>query len=149
MTSNLIDPFRSLRETQARAMQQQHLFSGLDWLRATAFVQLLMAIYPTYLWASFVLFPSREASDPGMLLKLQILALATLIVGLVLGLLAWWAKYAPFRASVVALFFYVGLNVFIAVGRPDHFLDGLAPRMLVLLGLVQAVRTSFRRHRAT
>ncbi|MDR2980619.1 MAG: hypothetical protein LBV12_00045 [Puniceicoccales bacterium] len=148
MTSNLVDPFRTLRETQARAMQEQQLFSGRDWLRVTTFVQLLTAIYPLYLWASFALFSSRAASETRTMEIIQLVAAVTLGIGIILGLLAWWAKYAPFRAAVVAIVFYIALNVFLAICRPEHFLDGAASRILIFLGLVMAVRTGFHRHRA-
>ncbi|AHF91945.1 hypothetical protein OPIT5_18695 [Opitutaceae bacterium TAV5] len=147
-SSASIDPYRILREAQVRSAQEQQLFSGRDWLRVTAFVQFLTALYPIYLWVSFDLLDYRTASSDPMISILRAAALVTLGIGLLFLLLAWWAKYAPFRASVVGLLFFIAFNVFIAVARPQHFMDGIASRVLVLLGLIMAVRTGFHRHRS-
>ncbi|WP_043582493.1 hypothetical protein [Geminisphaera colitermitum] len=147
-THNQIDPFHILREAQARSAQEQQLLSGRDWLSVTALVQFLTALYPLYLWVSFDLLGYRLASTDPLVSILRLTALVTFGIGFVFLLLSWWAKYAPFRAATLALVFYTALNVFFALTRPQHFMDGIASRMFVFLGLIMAVRTGFHRHRA-
>jgi hypothetical protein len=145
-----IETIRILREAQERSAQEQELFSGRDWLFVTAFVQFLTALYPIYLWASLDLLGYRTGGslDPVIpLLLLRVAALVTLGIGFLFLILAWWAKYAPWRAAVAGLLFFVAFNVFIAVARPQYFMDGIASRVLVFLGLIMAVRTGFHRHR--
>ncbi len=141
-----LDIFRPLREAQVRAAQEQQLFSGRDWLRVATIVQFLSALYPVYLWISLEWPGHRNTSEPVINL-LRISALCLFGLGLVFLLLSWWANYAPFRAAVIGLALFLACNVLVAVTLPHHFIDGAASRLLVLLGLLMAVRTGYRRRR--
>ena len=73
------------------------------------------------------------------------LAIGMVSVSVILLALWGWAKHAPFRAACVALGFYVTLQVYGATMYPNHALDNAASKVLVLLGLIMAVRTGYRR----
>ncbi|MFH1496285.1 MAG: hypothetical protein ABII82_00530, partial [Verrucomicrobiota bacterium] len=117
--------------------------SGRDWLLVCAFVQLLTATYPTYRYivsATFGFISEKTEHLPAL-----IAALLVLVV--VFVLLWWWARYAPFRAALTALLAYLAVHAAIALFIPQAVLDGIASKILVLLGLVLAVRTGWQRHR--
>ena len=133
---------RQLRESQSRSAREQQILSGRDWLFATAFVQFLTALYPLYRWLSDTMLVHASDARAGSDMRA---ALGMLSVTAVLLALWGWAKYAPFRAASVALAFYVLLQVGLAVYSPDHVLDGIASKIIVLLGLIMAVRTGYRR----
>jgi len=135
--------FHSLRGSQARSASEQRLLSGRDWLLVCAFVQLLTVLYPIYCYMLSVTFgflPEKTEHLPAL-----IAALLVLVV--VFVLLWWWARYAPFRAALTALLAYLVVHAGIALFIPQAVLDGIASKILVLLGLVLAVRTGWLRHR--
>ncbi|OAM89212.1 hypothetical protein OH491_12765 [Termitidicoccus mucosus] len=137
-------PFRVLRECQARSAREQQILSGRDWLFVSALVQFLTALYPLYLWVTeLMLVHHDETSAPPA--HTQKIACGMLTVSVILLLLWWWAKFAPFRAACAALVFYLMLQGLAAFYQPQHMLDGLASKILVLLGLLMAVRTGYRR----
>ncbi|AHF90081.1 hypothetical protein OpiT1DRAFT_03747 [Opitutaceae bacterium TAV1] len=138
------DPWHLLRECQTRSAQEQQLFSGRDWLLVSALVEFLTALYPLYLWLAN-LFLSRRVAAPVIPVPIRDVVCVMFGVGFLFLALAWWAKYAPFRASLVAFLFYVGLQVWLAFSIPNHFMEGIASRILIMLGLVMAVRTGYRR----
>jgi hypothetical protein len=73
------------------------------------------------------------------------IACGMVAVSLLLLLLWKWAKFAPYRAACVALLFCLMLHGVAAYCQPQHMLDGLVSKILVLLGLLMAVRTGYRR----
>lgn len=134
---------QSLRDCQARSAGEQRLLSGRDWLLVAAFVEFLTMLYPVHRYLLASVFGT--GTENTAYLPCLIGGMAALIV--VLMLLWWWARYAPFRAAVVALFVYLFLHGAIALFLPQMVLDGIASKILVLLGLVLAVRTGWLRHR--
>ncbi|MDR0901928.1 MAG: hypothetical protein LBM92_04060 [Opitutaceae bacterium] len=137
-------PFRVLREHQARSAREQQILSGRDWLFVSALVQFLTALYPVYQWASERMMTHHDATL-GHSPYMGEVACLMLAVSAILLLLWWWAKFAPFRAACIALLFCLTLQGTIAVCQPQHILDGLVSKVLVLLGLLMAVRTGYRR----
>lgn len=134
---------RSLRESQVRSAEEQRLLSGRDWLLVAAFVQFLTTLYPIhryFLSSSFPFLAEKTEHLPGLISGM--LALVAVFV-----LLWWWARYAPFRASMAALLVYLLLHAAVALFIPQAVLDGIASKILVLAGLVLAVRTGWLRHR--
>ncbi len=142
MNSQNLTTLRMLRECQSRSAREQQILSGRDWLFVTALVQFLTALYPVYRWITelFVVAGAYESyvRDMGM-------AIGMLTICAVLLVLWWWGKYAPFRAACAALGFYVLLQVAVALFYPTHIFDGIASKVLVLFGLLMAVRTGYRR----
>ena len=133
---------RQLRESQSRSAREQQILSGRDWLFVTALVQFLTALYPLYRWMTDL---TLRAADPARTATDTHVALGMLATTAILLLLWLWAKYAPFRAAITALAFYVLLQAGLAVYAPNHVLDGIASKVIVLLGLIMAVRTGYRR----
>ncbi len=135
---------QTLRECQFRSAEEQRLLSGRGWLLVSALVQLISALHPI---SQYVMTTVTRATDrdPRPLLWLVVSMVATTV--LFLGL--WgWAKFAPFRAAVIALVAYVALHTGIALAAPHAVLDGIASKIFILIGLVMAVRTGYLRHRA-
>lgn len=143
-SSHHSDPWRTLRECQSRSAQEQQVLSGRDWLFISAIVVYLTALFPLYLWIVDFFVSARAGADP-ISNAMRNACFAMIGVGTVFLILSWWAKYAPFRASVMALLFYVGLHVWTAFAVPHHVMDGIASKIIVLLGLLLAVRTGYRR----
>jgi len=108
----------------------------------TALVQFLTALYPLYRWFTDMTMRTADEARYGIDMRVALGMLATTAI---LLLLWGWAKYAPFRAACVALAFYVLLQVGLAIYDPNHVLDGIASKIIVLLGLIMAVRTGYRR----
>ncbi|MFA6287786.1 MAG: hypothetical protein WC661_10425 [Opitutaceae bacterium] len=134
---------QSLRESQARSANEQILFSDRDWLLVAAFVQFLTALSPIHHY----LMALRLSLPPGFA------AHAPWLIGGLLGLagslmlLWWWALYAPYRAALTALLAYIAVHSAIALLQPQAVLDNIASKILVLTGLVLAVRTGWLRRR--
>ncbi|MDR2675348.1 MAG: hypothetical protein LBC18_10940 [Opitutaceae bacterium] len=137
-------PFRVLRECQARSAREQQILSGRDWLFVSALVQFLTALYPLYLWGTGLMLAHHDtaSASPG---HTREIACGMLTVSAILLLLWWWAKFAPFRAACIALLFYLMLQGFAAFHQPQDVLNSLVSKILVLLGLLMAVRTGYRR----
>lgn len=132
-----------LRECQSRAAREQQILSGRDWLFVTALVQFLSSLFPLYRCLTYALTITGSGENIEKDLGMTI---GMLVIAIVLTVLWWWGKYAPFRASVAAFVFYMSLQVFTAIWHPTHlFDDGIVPKILVILGLIMAVRTGYRR----
>lgn len=136
---------QSLRECQARSAEEQRLLSGRGWLLAAGVVQLITALHP---FNQYML--ARTVGD-----RAPAFAYYPWLVGGMTGLgvaflLLWrWGAYAPFRAALVALVLFVAFHAAVAVGIPQVVPDSLASKILVLIGLLFAVRTGWRRRRAS
>ncbi|MDR0352002.1 MAG: hypothetical protein LBI02_01150 [Opitutaceae bacterium] len=137
-------PFRVLRECQARSAREQQILSGRDWLFVSALVQFLTALYPLYLWVTALKLAHHDGTVAPHA-HAQEIACGMLAVSGILLLLWWWAKFAPFRAACIALLLYLVLQGLAAFYQPQDMLEGLASKILVLLGLLMAVRTGYRR----
>ncbi len=138
------DPWRILRECQSRSAQEQQLLSGRDWLLVSAIVEYFTALFPLYLWIMDFFVSARAGTDP-ITTIMRNTCLAMIGVGTIFVLLSWWAKYAPFRAALIALLFYIGLQIWIVLAVPQHFMDGIASKVIIFLGLLMAIRTGYRR----
>ena len=141
-TSHHQSILRQLRECQSRSAREQQILSGRDWLIVTALVQFLTALYPVYRWFMDILMPEHapETYQHNMILALTMIAMAVLLLAL------WgWAKFAPFRAACIALALFVAMQVYIVAFHPVFSLSNAASKILVLLGLIMAVRTGYRR----
>lgn len=146
MNANHQTPLRLLRECQSRSAREQQILSGRDWLFVTALVQFLTALYPAYRCSSDIFLMNKEDALYGKDIHV---AIGMLSVSAILLILWGWAKYAPFRAASVALAFYVLLQTYVAMTYPTHVLDGIASKILVLLGLIMAVRAGYRRRHSS
>ncbi len=137
-------PFQSLRDSQARSAAEQRLLSGRGWLFAAGIVQLLTALNPLnqYLLA-------RTLDDHNPVFRHYPLLIGGMAgLGITFFFLWWWAAFAPFRSTVIALILFVAFHAAVALGLPHVVLDSIASKILVLLGLVLAVHTGWLRHRA-
>jgi len=133
---------RQLRESQSRSAREQQILSGRDWLFVTALVEFLTALYPLYRWLTDTLM--RTPDEARFAIDMHV-AVGLVLTTIILLILWAWAKYAPFRAACTALAFYVLLQAALALYDPNHVLDGIASKIIVLLGLIMAVRTGYRR----
>jgi ABC-type transport system involved in cytochrome c biogenesis permease subunit len=131
-----------LRECQSRSAREQQILSGRDWLFVTALVQFLSALFPIY---RCVIHVTRTTNVSGTFQEDMGMAIGMCVVSIVLTILWWWGKYAPFRAAYAAFAFYLALHILVAVFYPTDMFNGIASKVLVTLGLIMAVRTGYRR----
>lgn len=135
--------FHCLRTAQHRAAQEQQLLSGRDWILVAGVVQLLGALYPLFAWINQVLLGGgpRPGLHPGVSVMAEV-ALALLLVVLWL-----WARFAPFRAAMLAIVVFLLVHGALGLVEPRTLLTGAIVKTVVLLGLVHAARTGYLRHR--
>lgn len=133
-----------LREAQRRSAHEQQLLSGRDWILIAMGVQLLSALHPLFVWINVLLLksPSPVREEPAIVLA------AALGLAAVLGLLSWWANYAPFRAAVAAVIAFLVTQAAVGYFDPGALVSGAIVKSIVLLGLLQAARIGYFRHRA-
>jgi hypothetical protein len=136
--------FHRLRAAQLRSAREQQLLSGREWILAAVVVQLLSALHPLFAWFNYVLFGAVRSSGPHP----RVDAAVALGLALVFAVLGWWARYAPFRAAVIAVIVYVVVLGTIGLTDPDSLLSGAIVKSLVLVGLLQAAHTGYLRRRA-
>jgi H+/Cl- antiporter ClcA len=138
------DVFHRLRAAQLRAAHEQELLSGRDWLLISASVHVLALVYPVFLWINVWLLHSASLGQhlhPAINVGLVILSgLATLGFW-------WWARYAPFRASLGALTVFLLIQAVLAALDPHQLVVSAISKTIVILGLLQAVAISHRRRR--
>ncbi|HEY0944769.1 MAG TPA: hypothetical protein VGD81_05860 [Opitutaceae bacterium] len=136
--------FHRLRAAQQRSVREQELLSGRNWILICGLVHLLATIYPAFLWFNVEALHSRSLNQhlhPGINVAFSLLSSVVL-------LLFWgWARYAPYRAALAALASYLMLQGTLAFLDPRQLVVGASFKALIILGLVQAVRVGFRRHR--
>lgn len=132
-----------LRAAQSRAAHEQHLLSGRDWILVAAVVQLFAALP-----AALTLI-NRILLGPGLGENMhpRVSFSASVLLAVALAFLWRWARHAPFRASVVALIVFVAVHGALGFSDPDSLISGAVVKSLVLVGLLQAVRTGHLRHR--
>ncbi len=138
------DVFHRLRAAQLRSAHEQQLLSGREWILIVAFVQALSALHPLFAWINRALL--GDGTHGG--LHPSINFAASLGLAIALATLAWWARFAPFRAAVVAVIVYLVVQGALGFVDPRSLLSGAIVKSLVLVGLLQAARTAFLRHRA-
>lgn len=135
----------SLRACQTRSAEEQRLLSGRGWLLIAGAAQVLTTLHPLnqYLLA-------RTLNDHApMFRQFPWLIGGMAGLGFAFLLLWWWAAYAPFRAALTALLLYLAFHTAVALAVPQVVLDSIASKILVLLGLLLAVRVGWMRHRAS
>lgn len=135
---------QTLRRNQARSAAEQRLLSGRGWLLVAACVQLLAALHPLHQYIEGALLHDPAERTLGF----ACVTGGMVFMSLVLLALWWWSRYAPFRAALAALVAYVAVHAGIALLVPQIVLDGIASKIIVLLGLILAVRTGWLRHKA-
>jgi hypothetical protein len=140
-----LELFQRLRSAQQRSVREQELLSGRNWILVCALAHLFVSIHPLYLWVNVWMYRSRSLDQP---LHPGINVAATLGTSALLFLFWWWARYAPYRAALAALVSFAAVQAGLAVLDPHQLLIGASIKALILLGLIQAVRVGFGRHRA-
>jgi H+/Cl- antiporter ClcA len=140
-----IDVFHRLRAAQQRSAREQELLSGRNWILVCALVHLAALVRPVFLW-----FNVWQLHSPSLQQHLHpgINVAATLLTAALLLLFWWWARFAPFRAALAALIVFLLIQGGLAFLDPRQLLIGASIKALVTLGLIQAIRTGFHRHRA-
>lgn len=113
---------------------------------------LIVAILHT-IFAMSELLAVRSALAAGAAIDRTALAGAFLLP-FAFVLLGVWARWSPVAASVVALAFYVGIQVFDVIVRHMPLGQGILIKILIVLALVRAVQVAieynrFRRRAAT
>jgi len=137
------DVFHRLRAAQNRAVHEQRLLSGRDWLLVAGFVQILTALHPLFAWVNNAVL----GGDLHRGLRPVIPFTATLTLAAVLVMLWLWARHAPFRAAVTGVIAFVLVHGALGYVDPSALMSGAVVKSLVLLGLLQAARTGYLRHR--
>lgn len=137
--------FDSLRVTQARMVREQRLLSGQGWLLIAALTQLAICIPPGARYVEALLLHDNA---PELLHWLRWTIAGRFAIGMVLLGLWRWARYAPYRAALIALVAYTCVHAAIALMHPQDVLDNIGSKVVVLLGLVMAVHTGASRRRA-
>lgn len=138
------DSFHRLRAAQRRSVREQEILSGRNWILICGLAHVLAAIYP-----AFLLINRLSLGTPSLNQHLHpgIHVVFTLLPGGLLLGFWWWARYAPYRAALGALLAYVGIQGALGLLDPRALLMGASFKALAILGLVQAVRIGYRRHR--
>jgi hypothetical protein len=138
------DVFHRLRAAQLRAVHEQELLSGRDWILICACVHVLALVYPAFLWAHVWLLHSSSLNQH---LHPVITVAFTFASGLVLLGFWWWSHYAPYRGALGALIAYIALQTALASLDAHQLIVGATFKAFILLGLLQAVLVSHRRRR--
>lgn len=135
--------FHRLRAAQHRAVQEQRLLSGRDWLLVAGFVQILTALHPLFAWINNAVLGGdlHRGLHPVAHITASLVLAATLVV------LWLWARHAPFRAAVTGVIAFVLVHGALGFADPSAFLSGAVVKSLILLGLLHAARTGYLRHR--
>jgi hypothetical protein len=140
-----LDLLQRLRAAQQRSIREQELLSGRNWILVCALVHFAALLYPLFLWINLWQLHSPSVSQS---IHPSVRVISMLIAAGLLLVFWWWAKYAPYRAALGALISFVLVQCAIGWLDPRQLLFGASVKALVLLGLIQAVRIGFRRHRA-
>ncbi len=136
--------FQQLRAAQRRSVAEQEILSGRNWILVCGLAHLLAAVYPAFLlYYVFRLGSPTQSQHLNPAINLG----STVLIGVLLVFFWWWARYAPFRAALAALVTYLVIQGILATLDPRQLLLGAILKALIILGLVQAVRTGFRRRR--
>jgi hypothetical protein len=130
------DLFTRLRAAQLRSVREQELLSGRNWILICAVAHILGLVYPVFLWIHVLLLHPHQ---PGSGLHPALSAGILLFSGLVLLLFWRWARYAPYRASVLALLSFLAIHGVHAAFDPHQLAVATILKALVILGLLQAV----------
>jgi hypothetical protein len=136
--------FHRLRTAQRRAVYEQELLSGGNWILVCGLAHLLAAVYPVFLLINVLELHAPSLNQnlhPGINVAL------TLLSGAVLIGFWWWSRYAPYRGALAALVSYLLIQGVRAGIDPHQLLVGATFKALIILGLIQAVRVGYRRHR--
>lgn len=138
------DLFTRLRAEQLRAVREQELLSGRNWILICALAHVLALVYPIFMWVHVSLLdngPVHGRFHPFVSAGVAVLSGSALVA------CWWWARYAPFRAARLALILFVGIQAAHALFDPRQLAFGSIGKALVVLGLVQAVVVAYRRRR--
>lgn len=138
------DVFYRLRAAQLRAVHEQEVLSGRNWILICAFVHLLAMVYPVFLWIHVLELhsgPLNQLMHPAVNVGFTLLSFFAL-----LGFW-WWARYAPYRAAIGALLAFLLIQGIYAYIDPRQLVVGAIAKALILLGLLQAIFVAFRRRR--
>lgn len=136
--------FHRLRAAQLRSVHEQELLSGRDWILICAGVHALAMVYPVFLLTNVLRLHSASLNQH---LHPAVNVAFTLASGLALLGFWWWSRYAPYRAAIGALASYLVLQGALAGLDAHQLLVGATFKAVVILGLIQAVVVSHRRHR--
>ena len=93
------DVFHRLRAAQNRAVHEQRLLSGRDWLLVAGFVQMLTALHPLFAWVNDAVL----GGDLHRGLHPVIPFTAPPTLAPVLVMLRLWARHPPSRAAVTGV----------------------------------------------
>lgn len=142
----MIDPdvFYRLREAQLRAVHEQEVLSGRNWILISAFVHVLAMVYPVFLWIHVLELhsvPLNQALHPAVNVGFTVLSCGALLV------FWWWARFAPYRAALGALLTFIVILAIHTSIDPRQLVVGATAKALILLGLLQAVFVGHRRRR--
>ena len=137
------DVFHRLRAAQNRAVHEQRLLSGRDWLLVAGIVEMLTALHPLFTWVNdAVLGGARHRGLHPVIPFAVALTLAAVLVTLWL-----WARHAPFRAAVTGVIAFVLVHGALGFVDPGALMSGALVKSLFLLVLFHAARTGHLRHR--
>jgi len=138
--------FNRLRKAQLRSVREQELLSGRNWILLCACAHVLGLIYPAFLLIHLSLLGHDGISHGLRLHPLLNMGMITLS-GLVL-LACWgWARYAPYRAALLALMVFVGFQLIHGIIDPHQLSVATLVKVFINIGLVHAVIVSHGRRR--
>jgi len=138
--------FNRLRAAQLRSVREQELLSGRNWILLCACAHILGLIYPVFLLIHVTLLGSDGVSHGLRLHPLVNIAFIT-ASGLVL-LACWaWARFAPYRAALLALAAFVGFQVVHAFADPHQLAVAALVKLFIIVGLIHAVLVAHGRRR--
>lgn len=125
----------TLAESQHKATHKQTVKTGRGWILAVSILQLLSA--------TLVFVASRNVGEAAAARALLITSVVVAVLGLIFLGLWIWAKRAPFAAAVSALALYVSFIALDAVIDPSQLVRGIILKILIIVGLSQAVKSSY------
>ena len=128
--------FTRLRAAQLRSVREQELLSGRNWILICACAHLLALVYPVFLLLHVVLL-HPHAITHGLHPAITVGVISG--SGLVLLFFWWWARYAPYRAALLALLAFVTIHATHAFFDPRQLSVATLGKAFVVLGLIHAV----------
>jgi hypothetical protein len=125
----------SLSESQQKAAHTQKVASGRGYILFVAVVQLIVGCG---IFAFATISTDSDSKATFSVLGAMVAGLGLIFLGL------WfWAKYQPFPAALTALIIFVTVNLADAVLSPQGIASGIVIKLIILYGLIVAVKSGY------
>jgi hypothetical protein len=125
----------TLAESQHKSTHKQTVKSGRGYILCISILQLVVGL--AFL-AIYLAGAQTARTRPVLAIAVTITVLGLVYMGL------WiWAKTAPFAAALVALIIYLTVLALDGVYAPQQIAQGIIVKILIIVGLSQAVKSGY------